>query len=417
MSFDDQRNRINALICTNFYLRLGSSQIGGVERLSLILISTLRKKGCRFFNAFRTTDDNSKDDELDEHYFLESERIKITDRLSCDELAGFLTRNNINVIHIQQAETRDFLLYREAAERVGAVVIATMHKKPFEDLFTFERSYIIRELCNSRFSKKIGILKKLFLSSIIRRKRLDQIYMKTLNTISLCHRIVILSQNYIPGYASLLQKDMSSSDTDCIFSIIPNCVSFSNYFPEIHIPRLKQKEILVVGRLDDTSRRISILINMWSELSKSFPDWTLRILGDGPSAARYKKSAASAPSIKIEGRQDPESYYRTASIYVNLSITDDAWSMSLLEAMQYALIPVVFNTSESYSDIIEHEQSGFILEDMSVTALKHTLQKLMNDEKLRHTVARNSLARSKMFSQLTYCYRYHNLYVQTHKES
>ena len=121
--------RLSVLLCTTFYLRMGAFQMGGVERLSLILASDLRKRGCLFFNAFRKTDDGAGDDELDEHYFRENERIRITDSTTSDELTSFLARNSINVIHVQQAEFKDFMLYREAAERAGAVVIATMNEK------------------------------------------------------------------------------------------------------------------------------------------------------------------------------------------------------------------------------------------------------------------------------------------------
>lgn len=417
MGFEDRKGNggLNILICTTYYLRLGSYQIGGIEHLSLILISGLRKRGCRFFNAFRATDDNSKDDELDEHYFLESERIRITDETSCDELSEFLARSNIQIIHIQQAESRDYLLYREAAELAGAVIITTMNKKPFEDLYTFRSDFLLRQFRQSDFPGKIAALKKMLFSSRLRKKRLDQIRMKTLNTFSLSHRVVIFSRNYIPGYENLLQRELSTEDGDCSFSVIPNCVTFGNYFPEVHIPRLKQKEILVIGNLDESTRRIGLIIRMWQEIKSSFPDWTVRILGDGPSAGRYRQMIARTEGITLEGRQEPESYYRTASIYVNLSITDDAWSMSLLEAMQYALVPVVFNTSEIYSDVIEHSHSGFIIEDMATKELEQVLRRLMRDGGLRQSMARNCVARSKMFSQIVYCRRYHDLYLQTHR--
>ena len=417
MGFEDRKGTDgpNILICTTFYLRLGAYQIGGVEHLSLILISGLRKRGCRFFNAFRATDDNSKDDELDEHYFLESERIRITDETSCDELSKFLAGGNIRIIHIQQAESRDYLLYREAAERVGAVVITTMNKKPLEDLFTFRRAFLQRQFRQSNFQGKMSALKKMLFSGRLRKKRQDQIRMKTMNTFSLSHMVVFLSRNYIPGYENLLQRELSAEDSECSFSVIPNCVTFGNYFPEIHIPRLKQKEILVIGTLEESTRRISLIIRMWKDLKSSFPDWTVRILGDGPSSGRYRSMIAKTEGITLEGRQEPESYYRTASIYINLSITDDAWSMSLLEAMQYALVPVVFNTSEIYSDVIEHGHSGFIIEDMATKELEQVLRRLMRDEGMRHSMARNSVARSKMFSQLVYCRRYHDLYLHTHR--
>ena len=128
--------------------RVSAAVQAGVERLSLILVQSLRKRGCCFSNAYREIDDGTPEDDLDEHYFGRHERIRITDSTTSDQLTSFLLAGNIRVIHVQQARTRDFLLFREAAERAGAVLIATMHEKPFGDMFLLEQDMpwqILRE--------------------------------------------------------------------------------------------------------------------------------------------------------------------------------------------------------------------------------------------------------------------------------
>ena len=393
--------RLSVLLCTTFYLRMGAFQMGGVERLSLILASDLRKRGCLFFNAFRKTDDGAGDDELDEHYFRENERIRITDSTTSDELTSFLARNSINVIHVQQAEFKDFMLYREAAERAGAVVIATMNEKPMADMFLLSRSFLARRLKTARGCEFLKALKQ----------RLKNIRMKTLNTFGLCHQVVLVSRNYIPGYETLLQRELDPSGC----TVIPGCASFGAYFPEIHLQQLKQKEILMVCRFEELTRRQGIMLDLFKRLCLSYESWTLRILGQGPDLPACRKKAKGCSGIVFEGWTDPQPFYRTASIYVNLSVTADAWCMSLPEAMQFALVPVVFNTSEVYSDIIEHENGGYLIEDMNRSQLESVLRKLMEDDGLRLRQARLALARSKSYSRMIYARRYHDLYLATHR--
>ncbi len=397
---------VNVLLCTRNYLRLGAELTGGVERLSLILVQSLRKRGCCFSNAYREIDDGTPEDDLDEHYFGRHERIRITDSTTSDQLTSFLLAGNIRVIHVQQARTRDFLLFREAAERAGAVLIATMHEKPFGDMFLLEQDMpwqILRE------KRSPEALKRFLFPGHYRKKLLNRLRMNAMNIFGLCHRVVLVSRDYLPGLENLLQRELQSGE----YTVIPNCVGFSNFFPEQHIARLKIREVLAVCSLDEPTRRVGVLLDLWRELADEFPDWTLRIIGDGPSGKHLMRQARKIPRVIMDGRQDPLSFYRTSSVFVSLGVTSEAWSMSLLEAMQNAAVPVVFNTSEAFGGIIDNEVNGFLVDDMDLIRLKGVLRMLLEDEGYRRKAARAALGRARMYGQLTFCRNYFDLYRST----
>ena len=93
-------------------------------------------------------------------------------------------------------------------------------------------------------------------------------------------KMVVLSRGIIDQYQSIAPgyKDH--------FVVIPNALSFDH-------PKLpaKEKEVLVVARLDDWHKRISEILEIWKDVQqdKRFSDWTLHVVGDGidkPGIAR-----------------------------------------------------------------------------------------------------------------------------------
>lgn len=69
---------------------------------------------------------------------------------------------------------------------------------------------------------------------------------------------------------------------------------------QIEIPhdKYRNKEVLVVARLDDWHKRISEILYIWADLQKDhrFCDWVLRIVGDVNDLAEKIISVLSNPS-------------------------------------------------------------------------------------------------------------------------
>lgn len=397
-------NNPGILLCTDNYLRIGAEQIGGIERISVILINLLRKTGCRFFNAFKKTDDGSGPDDLDDHNFSPCERIWVLNETSIDDVTKFVLVNNITVIHLQQAESRDFLFYHLVATRTGCRLIYSMLEKPLGDLYRYRLSYNLDALIRVPWKNKWQILIRLLTSGTRSQIRHGQLQKKAVQSFKYCDKIILQSELYIPALEKLLQRQVS----DRKLTVLPNCVSYPDFFAEENIPHLKQREALVIGNLNEESSKLSVIINIWKQLHKTFGNWTLRILGDGQDFGFYKKIINKNDGIILEGRQEPILYYQSASIFLTACTSAKSFCSPLLDAMQNALVPVILDTSEIYSDIIENEVSGFIVSDM--IQMERTLEKLMSDRILCQKIARKALSRAKLHGQLIYARKYYDLY-------
>ena len=178
------------------------------------------------------------------------------------------------------------------------------------------------------------------------RQKRDLTYLKL--SIPYIDKLVLLSPAFIK---SLRSKEIMS---DKIVSI-PNGIQTSS----VHFSR-KENSVLFCGRIIHNPKNIFFLIKLWKSLQK-YSDWQLIIVGDGEDLQRLKSFAERKHIINIHftGFVDPSDYYREAKILVLPSFSE-GFGMVLLEGMTHGCVPVVFDVSPAFFDIIEDGESGFI---------------------------------------------------------
>jgi glycosyltransferase involved in cell wall biosynthesis len=98
--------------------------------------------------------------------------------------------------------------------------------------------------------------------------------------------------------------------------------------------------LLGVGRFDDGVKGFSLLILAFAELSKEFPEWKLKLVGDGSSMTLYK---TLVNLHKIENRVEftgavpsPAEHYASAEVFCMPS-RFEAFGIVLAEAASYEL--------------------------------------------------------------------------------
>lgn len=69
-------------------------------------------------------------------------------------------------------------------------------------------------------------------------------------------------------------------------AVIPNFTDI-NHFQKVS--SLSNKVVLACGRLEEEVKRFDLLLNIWSTVHATMPEWTLRIVGDGTLHYYIKK--------------------------------------------------------------------------------------------------------------------------------
>lgn len=98
---------------------------------------------------------------------------------------------------------------------------------------------------------------------------------------SLCYvashssRFVLLSQGFIKPLVEFAKLE-STDNLECI----PNPVTLDSTF-EVEQISLKKKQLLYVGRMDFSQKRVERIVHLWENLNQFWLDWELVLVGDG----------------------------------------------------------------------------------------------------------------------------------------
>ena len=123
-------------------------------------------------------------------------------------------------------------------------------------------------------------------------------------------KIVVLSPGLIDQYLSIAPGNRDA------FVAIPNALSFE----KVTMPETKEKEVLVVARLEDWHKRVSEILEIWEEVQKDprYADWKLRVVGDGVDKSYYEEFVQQKDihNIFFEGQKDSQPYYQRSSLFL-----------------------------------------------------------------------------------------------------
>lgn len=166
------------------------------------------------------------------------------------------------------------------------------------------------------------------------------------------------------------------------------CITIPNFLPfEVENKFLsKQKQVVAVGRLH-TDKAFHRLIDAWAITQRSHPDWTLKIIGDGPLKSELHAQVASLGLENSVIFTGPLSHDKVmaemalSSIYAMTSITE-AFPFVLLEAMYNYLPIVAYDVRVGPPALVKHGETGFLVPDNDATAFSNYLCQLMEDSEL-----------------------------------
>lgn len=355
-------------------------QKGGVERITDIIAKILLKRGYTIFYL------NWKREQDNYEYpvpVIDLPSSNLEDPNNLEVYNRFLKENRIDVI-INQHGLYEGTYFLSQVKVQNVKIISVLHSDPFgyyNHLFTD-----LMTLRDSSIKEKVKRVARFFLYRKVKK---------------IIHRSLVNHYTFIqehPQYVCLLSESYKErleeycDLPDNYFISIPN----PNTYENIEIIPHKEPILLFVGRLDNRSKKLFTLIDIWYRLCKLYPQWKLIIVGDGPDKDVLINKAKDISNIEFKGYQDPREYYEKASIFCMTSIFE-GFPMCLTEAMQFGCVPIAFDSFSAVYDIIKSGETGELVKSFNKKKYVEKLIHLIDDETYRKKLSKNAFQYVKRY--------------------
>ena len=191
-------------------------------------------------------------------------------------------------------------------------------------------------------------------------------------------KITVLSKNIGKKYPEIIRKRMIPIVNPIESPDIKACTKLKS----------DRKIILNIGRLNEQKDHLT-LISAFSNIAKIYPNWDLRIVGEGELRSMLEneiKKLLLEQRISLPGITKTISYeYINADIFVNSSVYE-AFGLVTAEAMSYGLPVIGFADCPGTNELIKNEENGILVEggNNKVQNLSDMLIYLINDYKKRN---------------------------------
>ena len=181
---------------------------------------------------------------------------------------------------------------------------------------------------------------------------------------------------------------------------IPN---FLEHFPENTDKYPREKTVLAVGRLNEV-KRFDLLIRLFAAVHRQYPDWKLRIVGDGEERETLEAAIRELHAenyVNLTGKKDAagvEEEMLRASVFAMTS-RSEGFPFVLLEAQSCGLPVVAFDVRVGPGFVVQDGVNGYLAADMVYEDFCEKLASLIKDEDLRRKMSKTAVAHAAAFSR------------------
>jgi GalNAc-alpha-(1->4)-GalNAc-alpha-(1->3)-diNAcBac-PP-undecaprenol alpha-1,4-N-acetyl-D-galactosaminyltransferase len=220
----------------------------------------------------------------------------------------------------------------------------------------------------------------------------------------LTKKTIVISEKLRNGFNDHLKKHMTVISN-------PVCVRKLNVGEKADYAS-SQKIILSVGRLVPQKDH-KTLIDAFAMLVDDFPDWNLRIFGDGELQdeleAQIKKFTLKERVQLSNTIPDIGKEYLRAQIFVVPSLYE-SFGLATAEALVYGLPALGFADCPGTNEVIRHDQNGVLVRgDQRVAALADGMRRLMSSSSLRKRLGAEGPGSMADFSKEKICGKWEKL--------
>lgn len=214
----------------------------------------------------------------------------------------------------------------------------------------------------------------------------------------------IVKSNYHLDYLVLVSKELQKfyseklKNSHCECRYIPNVISA--------IPKecssFQDKRLISIGRLSKEKGYLDLL-QMFTKILQSYPDWKLDIIGDGEerkALEKYINENRLDKNVLLHGFQKREYIDKVlhhSSIYVMSSYTE-SFGIVLLEAMSHGLPCVAFSSAEGACEIIENGKTGYLIENRNFSQYIEKVEYLIKHKDVAKKMGENGREQVKDYT-------------------
>ena len=351
---------------------------GGTERITSLIRNGLLRRG---YNCMKMLVVNPETEKIT----YEGEQIQ--------DLFEFLKKNNVDTIINQDGITNKVLnvfLNKGGLrwQREGGRIITCLHFDP--DAPSVIKLFLSKK---TKTLKDWFIITKLQLLSSYYQNQKDNQAGKLYNELyDKSDSFVCLSRTHF----AYLHKVMKRTSYEKMVAI-NNPLTFDD-ISDISILGKKKKQVLIVARMDEFYKRISLALKAWGFL-QDIKDWRLVIVGDGPSLCDYKDYVQKnhLHNVCFEGRQTPETYYKDSSIFLMTS-DKEGWGLTLTESLQRGVVPIVMDSCPVFSEIISDGVNGFLTPNNEIKKFADKVRLLMTNHDILYKMEKQALVSASKFN-------------------
>ncbi|MDD4322945.1 MAG: glycosyltransferase family 4 protein, partial [Dehalococcoidales bacterium] len=202
--------------------------------------------------------------------------------------------------------------------------------------------------------------------------------------------------------------------------IIPNGIDLDHFNPKVPpIKRFKDGKIniLFVGRME-RRKGLDYLIKAFEMIRKKNDNVRLIVVGPGKVLRRsYERTVRKRgiEDVVFVGRvtyDELPMYYQTADIYCSPATGGESFGIVLLEAMALGK-PIVASRIEGYRHVVTDGQEGILVPPKNSQSLAAALQKLIDDDNLRHQMGSNGITTAARYDWKIIARRVLQFYQET----
>lgn len=332
----------------NILFLLKSFEIGGLEVVTSVLANKFVDEGHNVTLWAFYEGKTSLKNRLDRRVILIYGKGFNFGKINVKLLRDVLVNNKIQVI-INQWGLPFVPAYtlKKATKGLNVKIIAVYHNDPSSNGRTKEVE-IALEKCDNPWRRAL-LKMKLHAFRQITAASMRYTYKHS-------DRFMVLSESFIKHF-----EDFTGIRYADKLIVQTNPITIDSAHYELDLSK-KQKEIIYVGRIDTQQKRTSRVIETWALLENKYPDWILRIVGDGEERKHLEQLCRdlNLKRVMFEGFRQPTEYYKRASILV-LTSEYEGFGLVIVEGMSFGVVPVVLGSYSAVYDILKNKKNGIIV--------------------------------------------------------